>query len=279
MRIGLFGAGKMGTALACGLTNAFREIELRVVEPNDSAWEAFKKAVGERATLDRVGAEASWIDEVEVIILSVKPQQINAVLREIGKLRTDKLVISVAAGIRLSAVESALGDRARCVRVMPNTPLLIGEGFSAYALSCRCLKSDETFVTTLFNSPPRIAAGIGSKAVRVEEHLMDAITALSGSGPAYVFHFIHALIEGGKKLGLEEALARDAAMWTVAGALAMMRGQPQRSPIDLAGDVKSPNGTTEAAYRFLEQHQWEEILIRAMKAAEMRSRELSGEGK
>jgi pyrroline-5-carboxylate reductase len=279
MRIGLIGGGKMGTALARGLSHAINEIQLCVVEPHDEAWEALKKAVGEKAKLQRIHAEASWIDKLDVVILAVKPQQMDSVLKQIGRLHADKLVISVAAGIKLSRIEAALGECARIVRVMPNTPMLIGEGFSAYALSPRCLPSDECFVTTLLNSSPRIAGGIGSKAVRVEEHFMDAITALSGSGPAYAFHFVHALIEGGKQLGLEDTIARDAALWTVAGALAMLREQPDRAPLDLARDVKSPGGTTEAACNFLEQHHWENLLISAMKAAEARSKELSGESK
>ncbi len=279
MRIGLVGGGKMGTALARGLSYTIDEMELWVIEPHDQAWEILKRAVQERAKLHRVKPEAAWIDEVEVIILAVKPQQMHSVLKQIGKLHADKLVISIAAGIKLSTIEAALGERARVVRVMPNTPMLIGEGFSAYSLSPRCREIDETFVTTLLNAPPRIAGGVGSKAVRVEEQSMDAITALSGSGPAYVFHFIHALIEGGKQLGLDDLVARNAALWTVAGALAMLREQPDRVPLDLARDVKSPGGTTEAACNFLEQHHWEGLLISAMKVAEARSKELSGEPK
>jgi pyrroline-5-carboxylate reductase len=275
MQIVLIGGGKMGTALARKLSNTIKDLDLRVLEPNDTAWDALRNSIGENTRLHRIYPNTPWIDTVDVIILAVKPQQMDDVLKQIGKLSIDKLVISVAAGIPLSRIEQALGERARCVRVMPNTPMLVGEGFSGYTLSSRCKESDEVFLKTLLNGEATILGGIGSKAVQIEERLMDAITALSGSGPAYVFHFIHALIEGGKELGLEEAIAREAALWTVSGALAMVRTQPQRNVLDLARDVKSPGGTTEAACDYLEQNNWQQILISAMKAAEARSKLLS----
>ncbi|MCS7064070.1 MAG: pyrroline-5-carboxylate reductase [Methylacidiphilales bacterium] len=275
MAIGLIGAGKMGTALAKNITAALPDQPLLVAEPNDAAWQHFANTLSSPSHIQRVDCIHDLVSRVHTIILAVKPQHIPDVLTVIGRLTQPTRVISIAAGVTIRRIASSLGEQARIIRVMPNTPLLIGEGFSAFTLASNCLPEDEIFVNRIFSNSPRIFAGLGSIARPVEEEKLDAITAVSGSGPAYVFHFVHAWIQEAENLGLTPELAREAVLHTIHGALAMMREHPERPPLQLARDVKSPGGTTEAACRVLEEKNWENIFRQAIRAAEERSQQLS----
>ena len=192
-RVGFIGAGQMATALAQGLIErgiACPE-SLIASDPVAEARNRFAEATSARVTADnrQVAAEA------EVLFLSVKPQQLNAVLAELkGSIPTESLVISIAAGVRLAALAGGLGGAVRLVRVMPNTPCLVGLGASGYCLGEHATAEDGKLVERLLS-----ATGI---AFEVEERLLDAVTGLSGSGPAFVYMMIEALSDGGVRMGL-----------------------------------------------------------------------------
>lgn len=202
----------------------------------------------------------------DLIVLAIKPQVMDAVLPEIQEVSAGKLIVSIAAGITLARLESGLHPQARVVRCMPNTPMLVGAGASAYALGTRATDEDAASVQALLDA--------GGLARRVEEAHLDAVTALSGSGPAYVFHFIEALTDGGIALGLAPDMARDLAVQTVAGS-AKMVAETGENPGDLAANVKSPGGTTIAACDVLEAAGFHEIITSAMEAAHRRAGELA----
>ncbi len=204
----------------------------------------------------------------------VKPQAMGSVLRSLGPHVTqDHLVISIAAGVRIATLEAALGAGARVVRVMPNTPCLIQQGASAYALGASASPADADLVHALLSS-----VGL---AVQVEEKMMDAVTGLSGSGPAYVFMMIEALADGGVAAGLPRDTALALAAQTVAGAAAMVfQGGDDAAilgmvhPGILKDKVASPAGTTIAGICELESSGVRGAFIRAVKAAAKRSEEL-----
>jgi len=209
----------------------------------------------------------------DVIILGVKPQVMGPVLEALGpSLEPRHLVISIAAGIRLKTLEAKLGHNTRVVRVMPNTPCLVQCGASAYALGSHATQDDADLVHTLLS-----AVGL---AIQVEEKMMDAVTGLSGSGPAYVFMMIEALADGGVAAGLPRDTAVALAAKTVAGAAQMVFQEDKASisgmvhPAILKDKVASPAGTTIAGLCQLENSGVRGAFIRAVKAAAERSEEL-----
>jgi pyrroline-5-carboxylate reductase len=178
-----------------------------------------------------------------------------------------KLYISIAAGVTTARIESELGGKARVVRVMPNTPALVGAGAAALAKGAHATGDDLATAELILG-----AVGI---VVRVEERFIDAVTALSGSGPAYIFFVTEAMIKAGVAAGLDEALARKLAVQTVYGA-AKLLVESGEDPEALRRKVTSPGGTTEAALKVMSERKLAEIFTEAIKAAEKRSRELSG---
>jgi pyrroline-5-carboxylate reductase len=202
-----------------------------------------------------------------VLIFAVKPQQLPSLLSEVHTLlNTDHLVVSIAAGFRLLQMEQLLGDRGRLVRVMPNTPCLVGAGASAYAPGARATRADADFVNDMLST-----VGI---AVEVPEAQLDAVTGLSGSGPAYVFQMIEALSDGGVRVGLSRDTATRLAAQTVLGAARMIL-ETGEHPAALKDAVTSPGGTTIAGLHAMEQAGVRAGLINAVEAATKRSRELS----
>jgi pyrroline-5-carboxylate reductase len=215
-----------------------------------------------------VGDAAEAAQWGEVIILAIKPQQADGVLDLIKPVVTpDKLVISIMAGIPSSKIEATLASGCRVVRAMPNTPALISAGATAVCSGRKASSDDLDFALQIF-------AQIGT-TVSVEEKLMDAVTGLSGSGPAYVFTFIEALADAGVKNGLPRAVAAQLAVQTVLGS-ARMVSETGEHPALLKEKVTSPGGTTIAALHALENGSFRGVVMNAVDAACLRSKELAG---
>lgn len=203
------------------------------------------------------------------ILLAVKPQVMAAVLEEIAPtVRGDALVISIAAGVQAALVDRLLGGRGRIVRVMPNTPLVAGAGVSAVAAGPRATQSDLQWTARLFS-----ACGT---TIAVAEELMDAVTAVSGSGPAYFFYLIEAMIAAGEAEGLARDVAASLATQTCAGA-ARLLAESGKTPEALRAAVTSPGGTTQRAIETMDAAGVKAALVQAIRNAAQRSRELGGE--
>jgi pyrroline-5-carboxylate reductase len=265
MTIGFIGAGKMARAVALGLVRGNVAAAENIVccsRSRESAQAFLNLLSGARWIADPAEV-MQWADPV---LLAIKPQQFAAVLPTLRNTSAGKLVISLAAGITLARMAEWLPD-ARLVRTMPNTPMQVSAGACVYA-GARNASAHDLALTE------RILAAAG-KAWRVEESQIDAITTLSGSGPAYIFHFIEALVQGALQLGLPEALARDLARQTVLGS-AQLAAQSPLAPMELAAQVKSPRGMTLAACAVLEDGDaLNALMARAMAAAAKRAGELA----
>ena len=212
------------------------------------------------------GSNAAVARQAEMLVLAVEPQVLDGVLAEIaGVLRPGTLVVSVAAGYPIARIARGLGGVEHIVRCMPNTPSWVGEGVTAMAYDERLGPGDEATVRALFES-------IG-QVVRVEERWLDAVTGLSGSGPAYVYVMIEALADGGVKMGLPRETAQLLAAQTVSGAARLMLDCHEHPGV-LKDRVASPGGTTIAGLHELERGGLRGVLIAAVEAAAQRSREL-----
>ena len=264
--IAFIGAGNMGEALIRGLlsTKTVKPSQIIATDVRAERREFFARTFGVRAVADNADAAKS----ADIIVVAVKPQQMNEALASVKSVAVkSKLFISIAAGVTTARIERELGGQPHVVRVMPNTPALVGAGAAALAKGAHATDEDLTTAEAILG-----AVGI---TVRVEENLLDAVTALSGSGPAYVFHVAEAMTRGGVAAGLDEALARRLAIQTVYGAAKLM-AESGEAPAELRRKVTSPGGTTEAALKVMSERKLEEIFVEAIRAAEKRSRELSG---
>lgn len=261
--VGFLGTGKMATALAKGLTAAgfVRPGNVIGSDVSAAAREAFVDATGGRAE----DTAAAVLAAADVVVLAVKPQQMAELLAEIGRPGGRTLFVSVAAGVGLPAYVAALGADARIVRVMPNTPCLVAAGASGYALGGAATEADAELVRRMLET-----VGV---AVRVPEQLLDAVTGLSGSGPAYVFQIIEALSDGGVRVGLPRDVATKLAAQTLFGAAKMVLETGQH-PGPLKDAVTSPGGTTIAGLHALERGGLRAALMNAVVAATERSQEL-----
>jgi len=262
--IGFIGTGQMARALAKGFIAAGLVPANRII-----AFDAIEKAgreFGELVGGAKVAASnAEVVRAADVIFLAVKPQSMPAVYAEIGgQVAADKLIVSIAAGISLAKLREGLKTE-RLVRVMPNTPALVGQGASAYALGSGVADNDSLTVGMLLDS-------VGT-AFLVEEKQLDAVTGLSGSGPAFVYVMIEALSDGGVKVGLPRSLATKLAAQTVLGAAQMVLATDTH-PAVLKDNVASPGGTTIAGLAALEDRGLRGALIAAVEAATRRSQEL-----
>jgi pyrroline-5-carboxylate reductase len=263
MKLGFLGSGKMASALARGVvaSGAFAPADVIVSDVVSAAAEALAKATG--AGIARTNAElAAGADH---IVLCVKPHDAVNALTDLGPALQGKLIISIVAGLSTKVLEDAAGKGARVIRVMPNTPALVGQGAAAYALGTAATDADAEVVEKLFRSVGLI--------VRVKEALLDAVTGLSGSGPAYVFTVIEALADGGVLMGLPRDLAIQLAAQTVVGAATMVR-ETGEHPATLRDQVTSPGGTTIAGLEALEKAGLRSALISAVRVATERSRQL-----
>jgi pyrroline-5-carboxylate reductase len=264
LSIGFLGAGKMATALAKGFVRAGLVTPKQVIasDPVSAAASAFAKEVGAKTT----ASNPDVVKFADVLILAVKPDQVSGVLGEIRECFTEKhLLISIAAGVPLARIEAGLGAGARLIRVMPNTPALVGSSASAFAVAKSALPQDAELAQKLFNS-----VGV---AFPVKESLLDAVTGLSGSGPAYVYMFIEGLSDGGVASGLPRDIATKLAAQTVLGAAKMVL-ETGLHPGALKDMVTSPGGTTIEGLHELEKGKVRGTLISAVRAATEKSRKL-----
>jgi pyrroline-5-carboxylate reductase len=264
LKIGFLGAGKMATALAKGFVSA--EIvsprEIIASDPFDTARKNFAGEVGAKT----VAANSEVAKCANVLILATKPDQVSAALAEIsGAFTKNHLLISIAAGVTLAKLEAALPAGARVIRVMPNTPALVGEGASAFALGKNATAADGELAKKLLS-----AVGV---AFQVKESLLDAVTGLSGSGPAYVYQFIEALSDGGVAAGLPRDIATKLAAQTVLGGAKMVLETGQH-PGALKDQVTSPGGTTIEGLHALEKGRLRATVMSAVRAATEKSRKL-----
>ena len=263
-RIGFIGAGQMATALGRGFVEAklVAQDALLASDPLAEARERFAQATGGRTSADNLETAAG----ADLLFLAVKPQQMAQVLDELrGKITAEKLVVSIAAGVRLAVLAKGLGEDARLVRVMPNTPCLVGQGACGYCLGGQATADDGRLVDQLL-----AAVGV---AYRVEEKLLDAVTGLSGSGPAFVYVMIEALSDGGVRMGLPRPVATALAAQTVRGAAEMVLSTGEHTGV-LKDRVASPGGTTIAGLQALESGGLRAALMAAVEAATRRSIEL-----
>jgi pyrroline-5-carboxylate reductase len=261
-RIAVLGAGKIGEALLAGLLAAGRtpdELVFTERHPERAAELTARLGVAAVGT----GAAA---EKADVIVVAVKPQDIAPVLAELAAaLQPGTLVVSLCAGLPTALFEKALPEGTPVVRVMPNTPMLVGEAMSAISPGT-CATDDQLAVVE------EMLGSVG-RVVRVPESQQDAVTALSGSGPAYFFFLVEAMIDAGILLGLPRAVAADLIVQSAFGAARMMRDSDDH-PVILREAVTSPGGTTIAAIRELEKHGVRAALIAAIEAARDRSVEL-----
>ncbi len=258
VKIGFIGTGRMGTALLVGILKA------KLARPSDIViYDADQKKLAQTAKRYKVTASKSAARTAinsEVLILAVKPQTIGEVLDEIKNF--SGLAISVAAGINLKYLAKKLKS-ARVIRTMPNNPALIGEGITGIAAAETTTVKDRNIAVHIFES-------VGDVVLLNEKHF-DAVTGLSGSGPAFVYQFVEAMLEVGVSLGLERAVSRQLALKTVIGAINTLLATGL-SPNELTAQVASPGGTTIEGLAVLEKGQFKKILSQAVSAAAKKSK-------
>lgn len=263
-KIGFIGAGKIGSAILRGIVRAglVKKGQVMASDPENGLREALAKEPGIRVT----AKNAELCDFADIIVLAVKPQVVDPVLTALAKkIGKEKLLVSVAAGISTSRIEACLGKGARVVRVMPNTPCVVGEAASAYAAGSHAAPEDMEKVGLILKS-----VGL---ALPLEERYLDAVTGLSGSGPAYVFLFIESLADGGVQMGLSRDVALKLALQTVYGS-AKMALESGKHLGTLRDEVTSPGGTTIAGLYALEKGGLRGTVMEAVLQATRRSQAL-----
>ncbi len=263
MNIGFIGTGKMATAIARGLIRqqAWPGTALFGVDVSAQARAEFTASTSAPCLPDLAALAA----KADILILAVKPQDAAAAAEQVAPHSRDKLIISIAAGLTLEKLCAWLGHR-RIVRVMPNTPATVGQGVTVYACAPAVTETDKQLTERIFGAVGMVRP--------LPEELLNAATALSGSGPAYVFEVMQALIKAGTEVGLEPGLARELTAQTMLGSAAMVL-QNVGSPEQLRDAVTSPGGTTEAGLRILRKGKLEELLSNTVRAARDRARELA----
>ncbi len=271
--ITFIGGGNMGRALISGLlANGFEAKQLSVVEANASTGLQLHQDFGVQiiGALDQIAFDFS---KNNVVVMAIKPQDFNVVAKSLSaKLKhataPGPLILSIAAGIRLKDMSRWL-DHARCVRAMPNTPALIGKGITGLFADAGVSASDRALAETICNA-------VGQAVWVNEEKLMDSVTAVSGSGPAYVFAFLEAMQSSGEKLGLDAATARKLAYATLEGATQLAHNSDEHAGV-LRERVTSKGGTTAAALDTLKQLDWHGALEKAIDAASQRGKAMGDE--
>jgi pyrroline-5-carboxylate reductase len=262
-KVAIIGAGVMGEALIAALVLAgVAPAMIAIVE---------KRRERTAELIDNYGVISQTLDEAvstnDVILLVVKPQDLQGLLQEIAPtINKSALLLSFAAGKRIDFIASHLGTGNPIVRIMPNTPTLIGLGAAGYSCGAGVSADQRNFVSSLLS-----AAG---KAIEIDESLQSAVTATSGSGPAYFFAFVEAMIDGAVTLGLSREDATTLTIQTITGSAALLERSGD-SPTTLREKVTSPNGTTAAALASFSESHLAEIVARAMKAAHDRAEELA----
>lgn len=264
LRLGVLGSGKMATAMVSGLigSECFQRQRILASDPIPEARTAFQESTGAAVTESNLEV----VQSSDVILLCVKPAMVVGVLSSVREaLDASKLVVSIAAGVSLETLASAAGSACRLMRAMPNTPALVGASATAYALGPNATEDDAASAQKWFGS-----VGL---SVAVPESLMDAVTGLSGSGPAYAYLFLEALSDAGVAEGLARETATKLAAQTLLGAATMVL-ETGRHPGELKDMVTSPGGTTIEAVCALERSGLRAAAMNAVRAAAARSREL-----
>jgi pyrroline-5-carboxylate reductase len=258
--VGVLGTGVIGEALIGAL--------LRSGTPREAILIAEKRSERKNEICQKYGvSELISFESVDVLLLSVKPQDFMSTIEQLQNVNIElPLIVSFAAGIRTSAIEKALRNKARVIRVMPNTPMTLGRGMSAISLGTLASNDDREWVSRFL--------GATGEVITVPEELQDAVTATSGSGPAYFYAFTEAVVAAATKLGLSETDAMILAKETLIGA-ALMVEKSGKDLQTLRENVTSPNGTTAAALKKFTELGLDELVFESMKAARDRSIELS----
>lgn len=264
-KIGFIGGGNMAEAMIKGLlSSGFAVDRIMASEPSEYRREHLQEAYGVELTADNI----ELMQKCELVVLAIKPQIVAEVLEEIaGAHHEEQLLVSIVAGVPCSRIEKYFSGAPRVVRVMPNTPALVGEAASAICRGHYSSKEDLDLVRQLFES-------IGKVQI-IDERQMDAATGLSGSGPAYIYTVIEALADGGVREGLRRDVAHALAVQTVVGAALMVR-ETGEHPAILRDQVCSPGGTAITGVSTLEKKGLRTTLMEAVSAAAARSRELGG---
>lgn len=260
--LALLGAGKIGEALLAGLLKAdYEPGQVVFTEQNAArAQELTRTYSVEQQEL------ATAVSRSDVVVIAVKPQDAETLLGQLAPLvSSEKLVVSMCAGLPISLFEQHLGSHVPVVRVMPNTPMLVGEAMSAITPGAAVTEKQLALVESML-------ASVGA-VVRVPEHQQDAVTALSGSGPAYFFYLVEAMIEAGLQLGVSRPVATQLVTQAATGAAAMLQEEGAHAGV-LREGVTSPAGTTAAALRELDAHAVRAAMADAIHAAHQRSVEL-----
>ena len=263
LTIAIVGVGKLGEALLSGLLRSGRPAaQLVAAERHPDRAAQISALYGVE-----VAAPVEAVAQADVVLLAVKPQDMRVALRELaGSLRADTLVVSMAAGVTTAVVESELPADTHVVRVMTNTPVFVDEAMSAVSGGTHATEEHLQLVVELLTPVGRV--------VRVPESQLDAVTALSGSGPAYFFYLVEAMIDAGILLGLPRALAAELIVQTAVGSAKMLQESGEH-PVVLREAVMSPAGTTISAIRVMEDHGVRAAMLAALEAARDRSRELA----
>lgn len=264
-KLGFIGGGQMGEALIRGIIQSglYAGGDILVTEPNESR----RTYLQETYQVQTFDSGAPIWKTCSTVILAVKPQVMGSLLADARKMISSKhLIISIAAGLPISFYEEHLnGQQCRIVRVMPNTPALILESASALSGNSHVTPADMDLAKSLFDA-------VG-KAIVMDERYLDAVTGLSGSGPAYVFSFIEGMIDAGVKVGLARPVAETLALQTVLGSVKLML-ETGKHPAVLRDMVTSPGGTTIAAQHVMDRAGFKGIIMDAIEAATNRSAEL-----
>ncbi|MEM7624032.1 MAG: pyrroline-5-carboxylate reductase [Planctomycetota bacterium] len=260
--LGFIGAGNMAEAIARGAIRQGVVEAARMVaaDPSDERLNVFR-SFGVEAAVDNAGL----VNAADTVMLAVKPQTLPSLADALAGIEIERhVVVSIMAGASCAKIEAAIGKPARVVRVMPNTPLMVGRGMAGVAMGPSARPGDDELAMRLF--------GACGEAVRVDESDLDAVTAVSGSGPAYVFYLAEAMQAAADELGLSDN-ARRLVNQTVLGSAELLT-QSQDTPAELRRKVTSPGGTTAAAINHLDEHRVKDTIVAALRAARGRSVEL-----
>ncbi len=263
-KVGFVGGGNMAEAICRAVIRSglFSADEICVYDPLDERQELFRNSLGVKVCRDN----GEVVSNSFAGILAVKPQQIAEVLDQIrSDIGNEGFLISIVAGVSTRYIERGLGKDIAVIRTMPNTPLMVGAGVTALCKGSFANDEHLRFAEAIFSS--------AGEVVRVEEELMDTITAMSGSGPAYFFYLVEGMIQAGLELGLSQDLAHRLSAYTGFGAMKLLM-HTQTYPDELRLKVTSPGGTTEAAIEVLEAEDVKRAIVSAIKAAHKRSRQL-----
>lgn len=265
--LGIIGAGNMAEAIVRGVIGRGVLVPAQIIAADVSPQRRalFESQLGVKTTLD----SRDVVRDTKAVLLAVKPQQMAGVLASLKvSFRPNSLVVSIAAGISTAFVQQHLGGmvrQLRVIRAMPNTPMLVGEGMVALARGPHATDADMANARRLFEA----AAAV----IEVSEDRMDAVTAVSGSGPAYFFFLVEQMVRAGVEMGLAPEQAHLLAVQTAVGAARMLTASAD-TPEELRRKVSSPGGTTDAAITHMESNNLPGIIVDALKAAERRGREL-----